>query len=118
VLTFKGPVLPGAVKIREEYETIAADGRMLLTILNELGLRVWFRYQKYREEFAAGDVVIAIDETPIGVFVEIEGSETHIAHAAACLGRTSADYVTGSYRWLYVEHCRERGVAPGDMLFT
>jgi adenylate cyclase class 2 len=117
VLTFKGPVLPGAVKIREEYETIVADGDALLTILDELGLRVWFRYEKYREEFAAGDVVIAIDETPIGVFVEIEGSETHIAHAAACLGKSAADYVTGSYRSLFAEHCRQRGVSPGDMLF-
>ena len=117
LLTFKGPVLPGPIKIREEYETIVADGAMLLTILGELGWRVWFRYEKYREEFAAGDLVIAIDETPIGVFVEIEGPETHIAHAAASLGKTSSDYITASYRSLYVEHCRERGGSPGDMLF-
>ena len=117
VLTFKGPVLPGPVKTREEYETIVADGGMLLTILGELGLTVWFRYEKYREEFAAGELVIAIDETPIGVFVEIEGPESGIAEAAAALGKTSADYITGSYRSLYVEHCRERGAAAGDMLF-
>lgn len=117
ILTFKGPVQPSAVKVREEHETIVADGEVLLTILRELGWTVWFRYEKYREEFAAEDVVIAIDETPIGVFVEIEGSEEHILQTAAMLGKAANDYVTASYRSLYLDYCRERGVEPGDMLF-
>jgi adenylate cyclase, class 2 len=117
VLTFKGPVQPSVMKLREEHETIVADGEALLTILSELGWRVWFRYEKYREEFAAEDVVIAIDETPIGVFVEIEGSEDHIHRAATALGKAPTDYVTSSYRSLYLDHCRARGVDPSDMLF-
>jgi adenylate cyclase, class 2 len=117
LLTFKGPVQPSAVKVREEHETVIGDGEVLLVILGELGWRVWFRYEKYREEFAAEDVVIAIDETPIGVFVEIEGSEDHIHRAAAALGKPASDYVTSSYRALYLDHCRERGIMPGDMLF-
>jgi adenylate cyclase class 2 len=117
LLTFKGPVQPSAFKIREEHETIVGDGEVLLTILGELGWRVWFRYEKYREEFAAEDIVIAIDETPIGIFVEIEGSEEHIHRAASALGKSSHDYVTASYRSLYLDHCRERGLEPGDMLF-
>jgi adenylate cyclase class 2 len=117
LLTFKGPVQPSALKVREEYETVVGDGEVLLTILEELGWRVWFRYEKYREEFAAADVIIAIDETPIGVFVEIEGSEDHIHRAAAALGKTPHDYVTSSYRALYLDYCRARGLQPGDMLF-
>jgi adenylate cyclase class 2 len=117
LLTFKGPVQPSAVKVREEHETVVGDGEVLLMILRELGWSVWFRYEKYREEFAAEDVVIAIDETPIGVFVEIEGSEDHIHLAAAALGRSRTDYVTASYRSLYLDFCRERGLEPGDMLF-
>ena len=54
LLTFKGPALPGLIKIREEYETVVADGAALLTILEALGLHVWFRYEKYREEFSGG----------------------------------------------------------------
>jgi adenylate cyclase class 2 len=118
LLTFKGPVQPSVVKVREEHETVVGDGGVLLTILGELGWRVWFRYEKYREEFAAEDVVIAIDETPIGVFVEIEGSEEHIHQTAAALGKTPADYVTGSYRALYLDHCRAERVEPHDMLFA
>jgi adenylate cyclase class 2 len=117
ILTFKGPVQPSAVKLREEHETIVADGEVLLTILRELGWSVWFRYEKYREEFAAEDVVIAIDETPIGVFVEIEGSEEHIERTVTALGKTLQDYVTASYRSLYLDFCRERGLQPGDMMF-
>ena len=66
-LTFKGPVQPGIMKIREELETVVGDGDILLRVLKELGLHVWFRYEKYREEFAREDVIVAIDETPVGV---------------------------------------------------
>lgn len=117
LLTFKGPVQAGALKVREEHETPVADGAALLAILEELGWRIRFRYAKYREEFTASDVVIAVDETPIGVFVEIEGAEAAIHQTARALGRTRADYVTASYRALYLDYCRERGVSPTDMLF-
>src|SRR5262245_50935680 len=118
LLTFKGPVQPGVMKIREEFETVVADGDTLLTVFRELGLRVWFRYEKYREEFAAEDVVIAIDETPVGTFVEIEGGEEHIDRTAAALGKTAKDYITDSYRTLFAEYCRTHGIEPTDMLFT
>ena len=71
------------MKLREELETVVGDGEVLLRVFEELGLHVWFRYEKYREEFAHEDVIVAIDETPVGVFVEIEGSEPGIATMAA-----------------------------------
>jgi adenylate cyclase class 2 len=109
LLTFKGPPLPGAMKLREEFETPAGDGQALMTILRALGFDVAFRYEKYREEFAAAEVVIAIDETPLGVFVEIEGSETEIEHTARHLGKGPADYVTASYRTLFAAHREAHG---------
>lgn len=117
ILTFKGPVQPAAVKVREEVETGVGDGMLLMRILGELGFHVWFRYQKYREEFALDDCIIAIDETPVGVFVEIEGGERGIEAAAQALGRTPADYVLDSYRGLFVRHCERLGIAPTDMIF-
>ena len=118
VLTFKGPVQPSTMKLREEIETTAGDPGVLLTLLQRLGFTVWFRYEKYREEFRKGDVIIAIDETPVGTFVEVEGSEQGVASIAAELGHGPADYVLDSYRGLFVRECEARGATPGDMLFS
>jgi len=115
-LTFKGPVQPSAMKLREELETTVGDGELMIGLLEALGFRAWFRYQKYREEFALGDVIIAVDETPVGTYVELEGTEHGIAAAAEALGRTASDYVLDSYRALFVRHCEERGLPVTDML--
>lgn len=101
-LTFKGPVEPGAVKAREEIETEAASAEALLAICAALGFTPGFRYEKYREEFTLPGVVIAVDDTPVGVFVEVEGDEAVIHTVAAQLGFTAADYVTASYRALFL----------------
>lgn len=118
LLTFKGPAIPGLVKIREEYETVVADGAVLHTILEQLGLHCWFRYEKYREEFSNDDVVIAVDETPVGVFVEIEGGEDAIHETARALGCAPPDYITDSYRFLFLQHRDANGLAGHDMVFA
>jgi adenylate cyclase, class 2 len=117
LLTFKGPVQSAPMKLREELETVVGDGLLLLHVLEELGFRVWFRYEKYREEFAHEDVTIAVDETPVGTFVEIEGGARGIAEMAEALGRGPKDYLLDSYRGLYSEYCRQHGLPVTDMLF-
>jgi adenylate cyclase class 2 len=116
-LTFKGPVQPSAMKLREEVETVVGDGEILLRVFEELGLHVWFRYEKYREEFAHEDVIAAVDETPVGVFVEIEGSEAGISSMAAALGRSPSDYIVDSYRALFLQQREQAGLIGPDMLF-
>ena len=117
LLTFKGPVQPSQMKLRDEIETVVGDGETLIRCLEQLGYRVWFRYQKYRQEYSLGDVIIAVDETPVGVFVEIEGGEQGITDAARVLGRTPQDYLLDSYRGLFMEHRRAHGLPATDMLF-
>ncbi len=117
LLTFKGPVQPSPMKLREELETVVGDGEMLLRLLEELGFTVWFRYQKYREEFAYGDVIIALDETPIGTFVEIEGGEDGITDMARALGHTPDDYIVESYRTLFCNYRDEHQLTGSDMVF-
>lgn len=119
-VTFKGPVLQAAMKLREEIETPVERADVLLRILAAIGFEPRFRYQKYRTELSLPGVIVAIDETPIGVFVELEGAEAGIADAAARLGRTPDDYVRASYRTLFLERRAAAGVegpAAGDMLF-
>jgi adenylate cyclase class 2 len=118
LLTFKGPVQPGTMKLREEHETVIGDADVLVRILEELGLHVWFRYQKYREEYSAADVTIAIDETPVGTFVEIEGGEQAIEATARALGRTPADFILESYRGLFVSRRDAFGLTGTDMVFA
>jgi adenylate cyclase class 2 len=116
-VTYKGPVQPSSMKVREELETVVSDGPLLIRMFEEMGYRIWFRYEKYREEFALDEVIIAIDETPVGVFVEIEGGDRGITEMALALGRTPRDYLLDSYRRLYVLDCESRGAVPGHMLF-
>ena len=117
LLTFKGPVQPGTMKVREELETVVSDGEVLRHVFEELGMHVWFRYEKYREEYAAEDVTIAIDETPVGTFVEIEGGEDAILRTTEALGRSAADFILDSYRGLFMQHRERLGLHNGDMVF-
>jgi adenylate cyclase class 2 len=116
-VTFKGPAQPGPMKLREELETAVADADVLQRVLEHLGLRVWFRYQKYREEFALDGVVVAVDETPIGTFVELEGTEAGISAAAAALGRTTTDYILDSYCGLFTKYREALGFRGAHMIF-
>ena len=117
LLTFKGPVQPSRMKLRDEFETVAGDGEVLQRVLEELGLHVWFRYEKYREEYAAEDVTIALDETPVGTYVEIEGGEQGILTMTQALGRTTADFILDSYRGLFIQHRAKHGIGTTNMVF-
>ena len=116
-LTFKGPPQLATMKVREEIETQVSDAALLLTLFERLGLQVWFRYQKYREEFEHHGVIVAIDETPIGDFVELEGDEAEIATLAQAMGRTPDAYVLESYRGLFVRDRTKRGMDASHMVF-
>lgn len=116
-LTYKGPVQPSTMKVREELETVVGDGEVLLRVFSELGLHVWFRYEKYREEYSHEDVIVAIDETPVGIFVEIEGTEQGIADMTVAIGRTADDYIVDSYRSLFLQHREQYGLNGSDMVF-
>jgi adenylate cyclase class 2 len=105
------------MKTREEIETVVGRADDAQRILASLGFAPRFRYQKFREEFALDGLVIAIDETPVGTFVELEGEEAAIASIAQRLGRGPADYVVASYRSLFLEFRQARGGQGADMLF-
>ena len=116
-VTFKGAPKLGTTKVREELETAVGDGGMLLHVLERIGFSVWFRYEKYREEFRWGDLVIAVDEAPIGTFVELEGGEPDILAMAAALGREPADFILDSYLALFRAHCAATGASAEHMVF-
>jgi adenylate cyclase class 2 len=117
LVTFKGPVQAGPMKLREEHETVVGDGEVLMRIFEVLALKVWFRYQKYREEYSAAELTIAIDETPVGTFVEIEGGEAAILAMTQALGRTPADFILDSYYRLFMKLRAQFGLTGDQMIF-
>ena len=61
--------------------------------------------------------MIAVDESPIGTFVELEGSEQDILAMARTLERPASDFVLDSYLALFRKHCAARGSTAAHMLF-
>jgi adenylate cyclase class 2 len=112
-LTYKGPkrVVEG-IRSREEVESSIGDAAALEAILDALGMRPIFRYQKYRESWTWQDAEIVVDETPIGTYLEVEGPLATIHAAARALGFAPSDYITESYIGLFLASGR-----TGDMVF-
>lgn len=118
ILTYKGrAAVGGRHKSREELETRVADGAALLAVFERLGYRPGYRYEKYRTEFAregeAAGGVATVDETPIGVFVELEGPPEWIDGMAEVMGFGEDEYVTDSYATLYRRYCEAEGRPVG-----
>ena len=125
VLTYKGTPDPDPTyKSRVELETEIEEPQALRAIFEVIGFRPVFRYQKYRVQYAkqvtgrrvSGEV--SLDETPVGNFLELEGSRSWIDRVARELGFSRRDYITASYGALYLAVCRQRGVSSGDMIFA
>jgi adenylate cyclase class 2 len=132
LVTFKRPLITAASplkrerhKVREEIEFEVSEPETLATIFEALGLRPSFQYEKFRTTFRlpaskrwARRLLLELDETPIGIFLELEGPANAIDRAAKALGFTHTDYLLANYMTLYREFCLSRKEKPRDMLFA
>jgi adenylate cyclase, class 2 len=119
VLTFKGPArFHAGTKTREERETEVSNPSELERILEALGRRPRFRYEKRREEWSLDECVIALDETPIGSFVEVEGDPAAIRRVVHELAFDASESLPYSYPELYARRRREDRSLPPDMVFS
>jgi len=132
IVTYKGPPhgstrlkketseRSGRYKVREEAEVRVVGGEQMTRILRALGLHPMFRYEKFRTTYTLPEIPnlkIEFDETPIGLFLELEGTVSAIDRAARSLGYSKTDYISGTYGTLYIADCRRRGIKSTDMLF-
>jgi adenylate cyclase class 2 len=121
VLTAKIPA-PDAkrprFKEKIETEVIVPDAMAWQRAVQKLGLREGFRYEKYRTSFRFGGAHLALDETPVGVFLEIEGPPAAIDRIARRLGFSARAYIRATYWDLYVAYCRRARRKPRNMLFS
>lgn len=120
VLTSKVPVAVGSrrrYKEKLETEIVVADPAAWRRIIGSVGLRESFRYEKYRTSFRFGGAHLDLDETPVGIFLEIEGSPADIDRIAYRFGFSPRDYMRATYWDLYAADCRRRGRKIRNMLF-
>jgi len=119
-LTYKGAAeADSKYKSREELEVEVPDAGAITAIVERLGFEPVFRYEKYRTEYrqTGGGGVATLDETPIGVYLELEGAADWIDRTASQLGFAESEYILGSYAFLYAQWRRLWGAPAGDMVF-
>jgi len=115
LLTFKGPPrYDGAVKVRQEDETRVEDAEAMRALLEQLGYRAVTRYQKRRETWRLGGIIVVLDHTPMGDFVEFEGDNA--TKLSERCGFTPEDAERRTYLDLYSDYRREHPEAPEEML--
>ena len=104
---------------REEIETVVEDFDRTRLILERLGFRTVFIYEKYRSIYALGPAGIFVDHTPIGYFVVIEGpDEETIRETAEMIGLDWGTRSGTSYRGLFKRWKKESGFSGRDMTFS
>jgi adenylate cyclase class 2 len=122
-LTHKCKGRIGRHSSRQELETVVTDGKKMDLILRALGYEPSFRYEKFRAAWVDpktpdGKGEVVVDETPIGIFCEIEGPPRWIDATAKKLGVTSADYITKNYATLFSDWKRQTKSPAEEMTFN
>jgi len=118
-LTWKGPHHgSGRIKQRREFETFLSDADAVEAIFEAIGLVECFRYEKYRAIYRVGSAILTVDETPMGVFLEIEATPAIITEMAGRLGLDMEDAINLSYPHLYELYRDTTPGAPEFMVFS
>lgn len=122
LLTLKGQaVLREGVKSRLELESAVESPERVGQILEELGYSPAFVYEKRRTTWRfpqAGRPLVVVDETPLGLFAEIEGEEEEVREMARELGVSEGEFLAESYAALYEAARANDPSLPRDMMFS
>jgi adenylate cyclase class 2 len=104
-------------KHREETETSVQDGEAISHIFERLGYSAAFVYEKWRTEFADATGHCVLDETPIGIYAELEGPEDWIDETGRKLGIDHAQFLTLSYGRLFDQWRQDTGSPAENLTF-
>ena len=119
MITYKGPLsIEGGIKSREEVQTGVESFAGAIQLLDALGFRPVFRYQKFREVWRVREVEVVLDRTPIGDYFEIEGAADLIRSISADLGMSMDLAIRQTYADLYRQARRTRNDLPENMVFA
>jgi adenylate cyclase, class 2 len=107
----------GPHKNRVETETVIEDGPVLGKIFESLGFAPVFVYEKWRAEWADKRGHCVLDETPLGVYAELEGPDDWIDATAHQLGFSQSQFITLSYGRIFENWRDETGSAATNFTF-
>lgn len=105
-------------KHRIETETEVTDGEAVGTVFTHLGYEPAFTYEKWRTEYADATGHCVLDETPIGIFAELEGPGDWIDRVGEQLGLKQSQMITLSYGRLFDEWRERTGSEATDLTFA
>jgi adenylate cyclase class 2 len=105
-------------KHRVETETELSDGDALAEVFASLGLVPVFRYEKWRTEWSDDAGHCVVDETPLGLFAELEGTPEWIDRITSQLGIAPEDQTTMSYGRLFEQWRDSTGSTAQDLTFA
>ncbi len=118
-LTYKGPGrAQQGLLVRQEIEMEIPDITTAQRLLEALGYQVIFVYEKFRTLYRLDEALIALDETPIGSFVEIEGPSPDLVRSIAQrLGMDPTQALPYSYASLFRKLREHFGIQARNMTF-
>jgi adenylate cyclase, class 2 len=112
-----GSTEEGPHKNRVETETLVEDGPVLGKIFEALGFAPVFVYEKWRTEWADAQGHCVLDETPLGVYAELEGPGEWIDDTAQKLGIHQSQFITLSYGRIFEEWRDQTGSQAMNLTF-
>jgi len=104
-ITFKGPSqIDQPVSVRQEIEIRVDDFERAKHLLEALGFETYVVYEKYRTTYRYKQLIIVVDELPIGNFIEIEGPSSFAIHQGSeKLGLNWDARIPASYLYLFAQ---------------
>ncbi len=117
------PLTGTRYKTRIETETTIANCDAMAEIFKQLGYLPAFTYEKYRSEWSHrinpdSTAHLVLDETPIGVYAELEGPPDWIDQTLASLHIDHAICLTDSYGKLFLDWKQRTGHPAENLTFA
>jgi adenylate cyclase class 2 len=104
-------------KTRIETESVIEDCDALAEIFTQLGYGPVFRYEKFRTEWDLDEGHLVLDETPIGIWAELEGPPAWIDRMLEQLAIAPELRTTESYGKLFLRWKEETGSLAEHLTF-
>ncbi len=119
-MTYKGRLKKGKMKMRPEHEFSVGDFDQAQLLLNALGYKETFRFEKKRTSYHLNECLVEFDTLPhLDDFIEVEGqTEKKIAKLLKQLGLKNYPIITDGYPKLLIDDAQKNKRNKKSVVFT